>query len=202
VGVEGSEDIGVALGRLDELVATGLAGVLRRDHRLRLLTSDPAPAVVIHDYASAARVVIVAETADRLESESSIQPGGGIVMLALAPTVPQGMMLLEAGVSCLALSAPADDVLAAVRLAARGGCMFVSRMRERFVRPDRRERVLTGRELEVLYRLSSGTPYREIARELEIGVATVNKHAQSLIQKLQASSKRDLRGLPTNWLDG
>jgi DNA-binding NarL/FixJ family response regulator len=190
------------LGRFDELVATGLAGVLRRDHRVRLFASDHAPAGVGQGYGPPARrVVIVAETADRSESESSIQPGGGIVMLALAPTVPQGMMLLEAGVSCLAFSAPAEDVLAAVRLAARGGCMFVSGACERFVRPDRRERLLTRRELDVLGRLSSGTPYREIARELEIGVATVNKHARSLIQKLQASSRRDLQGLPTNWLD-
>jgi DNA-binding NarL/FixJ family response regulator len=201
-GADESQGVDVLIGRLDDLVATGLAEVLRTDRRLRVLASNTELAGHKSAYGgSAPQVVIVNEEADRLTSESSIEPGGGIVMLTHAPTVPQGIVLLEAGISCLALSVVAEDLLAAVWFAARGGCLFVSGTRDRFGRPDRRQRVLTERELEVLHRLSGGAPYREIARELEISVATVNKHAQSLIQKLHGSSKRDLKGLPTTWLE-
>ena len=188
----------VGVGRFDPLVGYGLECVLGMDPNIRVVDWNPAkPAAPTNQ--DLPRVVIVAETADCSARRKLIE-SGGIVMLVRAPTVACGMVLMEAGVSCLALSATAEDVLAAVRVAAVGGCLFVDAAGDRVERQNRRERLLTDREVDVLRRLAGGMSYGEIADEFEIGVATVSKHARSLIGKLRASSRRELAGLPTKWL--
>ena len=187
------------MGRFEPLIGYGLTHVLRADPSVRIL--DATVTGALGDPGQPApRVMIVDETVNCSLRQRLIESGKAIVMLARAPKLPYGMVLLEAGASCLALSATAEDVLAAVRIGAQGGCVFVSGSGDRLERQDRRERVLTKREVDVLRRLGCGMSYRKIAHELEISAATVNKHARSLMSKLQAS-RRELAALPVAWLD-
>lgn len=199
-GASGSPCVSVVLGRFDEIPTRGLADVLREDPAVRIhgmaLEGAELEQVVTR---SAPRATIVDEkTAPTLWVWlRSLRPAPGIVVLARNPTQPYGMVLLAAGISCLAVSARAEDVLALVGVTASGGCMFVTGDSSRFKRPDRdRDPILTRRETQVLRCLSEGMSYGSTARKLNISAATVKDHVTSLLRKLNAVSKRDLIDMP------
>ena len=52
--------------------------------------------------------------------------------------------------------------------------------------------LLTAREQEVLRLIARGYTYKEIARELEISVKTVETHVSSVLRKLQLSTRHQL----------
>src|SRR5438309_1809058 len=54
---------------------------------------------------------------------------------------------------------------------------------------------LTNREREVLRLIARGYAYKEIARQLEISVKTVETHVSAVLRKLQLSSRHEL----TRW---
>jgi len=93
-------------------------------------------------------------------------------------------------------TAGVDQVVAAVRAAARGESVLEPRIAARLVREVRevatRRRPLdqlSPRELEVLTVLARGRSNREIARELSIGEETVKAHVSSILAKLQLADR-------------
>ena len=60
-----------------------------------------------------------------------------------------------------------------------------------FRRPVPDGEKLTQREQDVLAMLAKGMLYKEIARALEIGYATVNSHVKQIYKKLQVNSRKD-----------
>lgn len=199
----GRDLLTVVVARFDPVVARGLAEVLRDDRRLRVVASGIDGAELVREVTRLApRVVILDEASHRSWSMSlrSIQPTIGIVVLEHEPTFPYGMVLLAAGVTCLAWSTSVGDVLAAVHFASQDDCVFVSRDYERVERRDWHEgpRLLTERESQVLRGLSEGESCGKIALDLGITAATVRKHTASLLNKLRARSKRELNGLPVS----
>jgi DNA-binding NarL/FixJ family response regulator len=191
----------VVVARFDPILERGLAEVLRDDRRLRVVSSGLGGAELVREVTRLApRVVILDEASHRSLSVClrSARPTIGIVVLEREPSSPYGMVLLAAGVTCLAWSASVADVLTAVRFASQDGCVFVSGDDERVERHDwhRGPRLLTQRESQVLERLSEGESPGKIALDLEITAATVRKHIASLLSKLRAQSKRELLGLP------
>jgi len=193
--------ITVVAARFEPVVARGLAGVLRDDRRLRVVADGVDGNELVREVARLApRVVILDESYYRSLGVClrSVQPPIGIVVLKREPTLPYGMVLLAAGVTCLAWSASAGDLLAAVHFTAKDGCVFVSEDHKRVERSDWRNapRLLTQRESQVLKRISAGESAGKIALHLSISAATVRKHTASLLRKLGALSKQDLIGLP------
>jgi RNA polymerase sigma factor (sigma-70 family) len=51
---------------------------------------------------------------------------------------------------------------------------------------------LTPRERDVLRHIARGYAYKEIARQLEISVKTVETHVSSVLRKLQLSNRHEL----------
>jgi DNA-binding NarL/FixJ family response regulator len=89
----------------------------------------------------------------------------------------------------------AHDVCRAIREVHKGNKIFstvISRRQERIhlLAPDRRGRItkkdtsLTTREMEVLQLVAEGKANKETAAELGIGLKTVEKHREHLMQKL------------------
>jgi DNA-binding NarL/FixJ family response regulator len=191
----------VVTGRFEALVAHGLLSILGQDDRVRILASE----LESNSLKQAVRdltphVAIVDELYLPTLScwVGAIRSATGVIVLARKPPFPYGMVLLAAGVTCVAGNGSVIDLLASVDVAGRGGCMFVSADGNRIERPERElEGILTKRENEVLEGLSNDRPYVEIAEDLSISLTTLRKHTTSLLRKLGASSKREIRGMPT-----
>lgn len=191
----------VLVGRLEPLLARGLVEALREDHRLRVLAGDLNGAGVAHGLARVLpRVLILDETAEPQQALPLAASDGRVLVLAREPRVAYGMLLLAANVTCLDAGVSEAELREAVHLTARGGCVFVSRDGERLERDDPSTPMLTEREIEVLEGLSDDKRYGAIAHDLQISVSTVNKHVQSVLRKLKAPSRRELSGLPVQWL--
>ena len=56
---------------------------------------------------------------------------------------------------------------------------------QREVDPD----ALTERELEILARMAKGTPYKEIAAQLNVTTHTVQYHVTNILQKLHVGNR-------------
>lgn len=194
--------LGVMLGGFDPHFAIGLEVTLRRNLRLRVFPAELESGAVSQPVAQRVpHLAILDEALPRSTAPRPIAPRGGIVVLAREPSLLYGGLLLAAGLSCLHYGHSPETLLDAVRCAARGGCVFVSGDGDRIERENRSpESWLTERRIEVLERLSKGRSYIKIARELKISPRTAEGHTESLVACLQASSKRELVGLPTGWL--
>lgn len=108
---------------------------------------------------------------------------------------------LQAGASGFLLkNAGADELIAAVRVAAAGDALLApevtKRVIERFAQPSLAPAVaspapidLTDREREVLRLLAQALSNAEIAAELFIGEATVKSHVSNLLAKLGARDR-------------
>jgi DNA-binding NarL/FixJ family response regulator len=202
-GAGHAERMTVVVWKLDPLRTVGLTTMLRDSGIACVLATGLGAAEPTCPFARSRQLVaIMDEKADPPRFSESLGPNTGIVVLAHEPTRPYGMLLSAAGVSCLHNETSLANILAAVRLTARGGCIFLSGAGDRVERHDRNTgSILTGREIQVLALLSMNVSYTEIALELSISTATAKKHARHLLRKLKASSKRELRGLPVQWLN-
>ncbi|MCZ7536680.1 MAG: response regulator transcription factor [Acidimicrobiia bacterium] len=94
-----------------------------------------------------------------------------------------------------------DDLAEAIHRVADGDAVFSPRLAgfvlDAFAAPassvlDPDLDLLTPREQEVLRHLARGYAYKEIARQLEISVKTVETHVSSVLRKLQLSSRHEL----------
>lgn len=102
---------------------------------------------------------------------------------------------LRAGASGFLLkNAPADDLVAAVRVVAAGNALLAPSVTRRIIadyasRPSRPARkaeldLLTDREREVLRLMATGKSNAELAAELYIGEGTVKTHISHILGKL------------------
>jgi DNA-binding NarL/FixJ family response regulator len=94
-----------------------------------------------------------------------------------------------------------DELVAAVGAVAAGDAVFSPRLAgfvlDAFAgaappSTDPELEQLTPREREVLRLIARGYAYKEVARDLEISVKTVESHVSSVLRKLQLSSRHQL----------
>lgn len=107
---------------------------------------------------------------------------------------------LKAGASgyLLKTSSP-SDIITGIKALFDGGAPMSTNIARKVVgyfqdtkREDRPyEDLLTSREKEVLYLLSKGRFYKEIATELFISIETVKSHCRNIYEKLHVSSKTE-----------
>jgi DNA-binding NarL/FixJ family response regulator len=196
-----AEPITVVLGRFDALLARGLTQILREDRDIEIIGSDldrAALAQAVSAQAPQVAVINEAEVADpsALDRLMAARQAIGIVVLAHLPTVAYGTRLFAEGVSCVAKEASAENILAAVHIAADGRRAFVADDGHLVERSHPAAVAsLTPREAEVLEYLSKGRSHSEIAHALQLGVETVRTHAAHIRGKLGVRNKRELIGL-------
>jgi DNA-binding NarL/FixJ family response regulator len=198
---DAAEPITVVLGRFDALLAHGLKQILREDREIEIIGTDLDRAALeqaVSVQAPQVAIVDEAEVADpsALDRLMAARQAIGIVVLAHLPTVAYGTRLFAEGASCVAKEASAEDILAAVHIAADGRRVFVADDGHLVERSHPAAVAsLTPREAEVLEYLSKGRSHGEIAHALQLGVETVRTHAAHIRGKLGVRNKRELIGL-------
>jgi DNA-binding NarL/FixJ family response regulator len=197
-----AEPITVVLGRFDALLAHGLEQILREDRDIQVIGSGLDRATLEHAVAAhAPRVAVLDEpevmTPSVLGPLRAAHQAIGIVVLAHLPTVAYSMRLLAGGASCVAKEASAENILAAVHIAADGKRVFADVDGHLVERSHPATSAsLTPREVEVLEYLSRGQSHAEIAHALQLGVETIRTHSANIRGKLGVRNKRELIGLP------
>jgi DNA-binding NarL/FixJ family response regulator len=172
-----------------------VAQVLAADARVELLASDLQAAEL--ERAVTRRlplVVVLGEKVDyrlvvRLRS-SRLAPG--VLVVAQEQTVLWSA-LRDAGARCLTPDIRAQDLVAAVQFAARGGCTSRSGNGRGNAKVARDGIDLLGeREMEVLMYLVRDLKYAEVAHQMRLAESTVKTYSARIRRKLGVSSKRDL----------
>jgi two-component system, NarL family, response regulator NreC len=129
-------------------------------------------------------------------------PGCSVLVLTVHEDEAYFFKALEAGAAGYVLKgAPANELLAALRLVAGGGVpvpaalaqrMVVDHMQRAQAAPQRSEDRLSARELEILPYIAEGRTNKEIAEKLFVSVRTVERFRSSVMNKLGLHSRAQL----------
>ena len=181
-----SEALHLALDETDDIAVT--ASVETRAAAVQA-ARDTHPDVVLMDYRLPDGDGVAA--ARQIKDE---QPSIRIVMLTATSDDIVLRQAIEAGCSgYLTKDHTVDELILAVRAAHNGEALIspamLSRLLDRLGDRTRPGSDLTRRETEVLRLLARGLSNQAIATELDIRLATVRNHVQSVIEKLRAHSK-------------
>jgi two-component system, NarL family, response regulator LiaR len=125
------------------------------------------------------------------------RPATEVLMLTSSQDDQHLLAAIRAGaLAYLPKTAGVDQVVTAIRAAARGESVLEPRIAARLVREVRQATVrrrpldqLSPRELEVLAALARGRTNRQIARTLQISEETVKAHVSSILAKLQLADR-------------
>jgi DNA-binding NarL/FixJ family response regulator len=190
------------------LLASALATILRNEAGINVcgVTRTGAAAAEIAARERATVVLMDFRLPDMSGPAAAVliqagAPDSAIVFHSVDDSEAAMLDAIDAGAAAfLTKSATADQIVEAVRRAARGdvlmpGAMFAKAIaRQRKGRVERRDRdkVLadfTGRELEVLHLLAQGLDTSEMSNRLGIAGHTVEWHVRHVIEKLGVHSK-------------
>jgi DNA-binding NarL/FixJ family response regulator len=178
------------------VVRSGLAGLLASEPDIEVvgeagdgetgvgLALDLRPDLVLMDL----RMPLL----DGADATARITAAGGPRVLVLTTYDTDGDILraVEAGATGYLLKdAPREQLVAAVRAAARGETVLAPPLAAKLMRSVRGGDQLTPRETEVLELVAHGLSNGEIARELFIGEATVKSHLLRVFDKLGVSDR-------------
>ncbi|MFC6237705.1 response regulator [Longivirga aurantiaca] len=178
------------------VVRSGLVGLLGSEADLEVvgeagngregvtLAASLTPDVVLMDL----RMPVL----DGASATAEITAAGTARVLVLTTYDTDGDILraVEAGATGYLLKdTPRDQLLAAVRAAARGETVLAAPLAAKLMRQVRGGDQLTPRELEVLALVAQGKSNPDIARDLFIGEATVKSHLLHVFDKLGVSDR-------------
>jgi DNA-binding NarL/FixJ family response regulator len=199
-GSSRAECVTVVVGQFDPLRTLGLMTMLR-DSGLESVLEVGSDATALAYPTIRPRRLVAIMDAKTNPLLPLLDPSSGIIVLAREPSLPFGLLLSAAGVSCVDDATSIANILAAIRVTAQGGIFLSGADGHVERRDDSNGSLITDREIQVLGLLSAEISYTEIARDLSISAETVKKHTRHLLHKLGASSKRELAGLPAQWLN-
>ncbi|MDR6961809.1 DNA-binding NarL/FixJ family response regulator [Pseudomonas brassicacearum] len=81
-------------------------------------------------------------------------------------------------------NAPSREIIAAIEAIISGGTFYSAEIAQRLATDQNSDNELTPRESQVLYKMVQGLNNKEMARELDISVRTVETHRLSIRRKL------------------
>ncbi|WLH21041.1 MULTISPECIES: response regulator [Pseudomonas] len=81
-------------------------------------------------------------------------------------------------------NSPSREIIAAIEAIASGGTFYSADIAQKLITDKDTDKELTPRESEVLYKMVQGMNNKEMARDLDISVRTVETHRLSIRRKL------------------
>ncbi|MDG0855508.1 response regulator transcription factor [Roseateles puraquae] len=121
------------------------------------------------------------------------QPAIKLLMFSMYDNPEYVQRALTAGARGYVLKdAPAQEIVTAIDAVAAGGTFLSAAVSGRLFRGQAPKPVLTPRESEILSALGRGASSKQIARELDLSVRTVEAHRQSIKRKLELDGQAEL----------
>lgn len=121
------------------------------------------------------------------------QPAVRLLMFSMYDNPEYVQRALQAGARGYVLKdAPASDIVSAIQTVAEGGTYLSPAVAGRLFRGQAPRPVLTPREAEILAALGRGHSSKQIARDLDLSVRTVETHRQSIKRKLGIEGQAEL----------
>ncbi|MFL6698525.1 MAG: response regulator [Vitreoscilla sp.] len=121
------------------------------------------------------------------------QPGLLVLMLSMYDNPEYVQRAMQAGARGYVLKdAPASEIIAAIEAVAGGGTFLSPAVSRRLFRNQAPRPLLSSRESEILSALARGLSSKQIAREMNVSVRTVEAHRQSIKRKLDLAGQAEL----------
>lgn len=123
----------------------------------------------------------------------ALYPGIAVIMLSMHDKAEYVLQAIQAGARGYVLKdAPATDIIAAIDSAAEGKVYYSAGLKIAPTGPSSPLLLLTTREKDVLQRIAQGHSNKDIARELDLSVRTVETHRWNIKRKLNIDGQADL----------
>lgn len=120
-------------------------------------------------------------------------PGLHVLMLSMYDNPEYVQRALQAGARGYVLKdSPASEIIAAIEAVAGGGTFLSPAVTKRLFRNQAPRPLLSLREGEILSALARGLSSKQIAREMDVSVRTVETHRQSIKRKLGLEGQAEL----------
>lgn len=121
------------------------------------------------------------------------QPGLLVLMLSMYDNPEYVQRALQAGARGYVLKdAPASEIVTAIEAVTGGGTFLSPAVSKRLFRNQAPRPVLSMRESQILSGLAKGLSSKQLARDLDLSVRTVEAHRQNIKRKLNLEGQAEL----------
>ena len=121
------------------------------------------------------------------------EPALQVLMLSMYDNPEYVLRAMQAGARGYVLKdAPASEIIAAIEAVAGGGTFLSPAVSKRLFRNQAPRPLLSSREAQILSALARGLSSKQIAREMDVSVRTVETHRQSIKRKLSLEGQAEL----------
>ncbi|WP_098494593.1 response regulator transcription factor [Collimonas sp. PA-H2] len=120
-------------------------------------------------------------------------PEIAVLILSMHDKMEYLMQSVQAGARGYVLKdAPGKDIVHAIETVISGGMYYSAALAQKLARPMTPGQLLTARERQVLQHIANGASNKQIARELDLSVRTVETHRLNIKRKLEIEGQAEL----------
>ncbi len=120
-------------------------------------------------------------------------PEIAVLILSMHDKAEYVMQSIQAGARGYVLKdAPSQDIVHAIETVRSGGIYYSAALARQLTQPLPPRELLTQREREVLMHIANGESNKQIARELDLSVRTVETHRLNIKRKLNIDGQAEL----------
>lgn len=124
---------------------------------------------------------------------TSLHPGVNVLILSMHDKPEYVSQAMQAGARGYVLKdAPGKDIVLAIETVMGGGIYYSAALARQLASPSAPSDQLTTREQEVLKHIAAGQSNKQIARELDLSVRTVETHRLNIKRKLGIEGQAEL----------
>ncbi|CAN7466544.1 response regulator transcription factor [Pseudoduganella sp. LjRoot289] len=120
-------------------------------------------------------------------------PGIAVLILSMHDKLEYVSQAIQAGARGYVLKdAPGKDIVVAIETVMSGGIYYSAALARQLSKPQNVDAQLTSREHQVLLHIANGQSNKQIARDLDLSVRTVETHRLNIKRKLGIEGQAEL----------
>jgi DNA-binding NarL/FixJ family response regulator len=120
-------------------------------------------------------------------------PDMAVLVLSMHDKLEYVSQAIQAGARGYVLKdSPGKDIVVAIETVMSGGIYYSAALARQLAKPQHQDNQLTLREQEVLRHIANGESNKQIARELDLSVRTVETHRLNIKRKLGIEGQAEL----------